>query len=228
MNSVAPAPAPVPEFVPSPAPAASSSTDAFEVDGLDETSQRALRELSSALKRGDPSEMLRAGERGRVTDAKGKPIYLTNSAEEDALSWAARAFAQRATSSGKGTDYTAAFDAGGEGSSARLTQNTAKAAEKALRDAIGRGDAQSMIACSGLVVKTYGAYHAEVPRLRALTWAARVLGHRTDAGCFPQQPGEPPLAKTPPPARPSARPESASASAERSAERYLLGLPQLD
>lgn len=217
---------------------ASSSSGTFKVSGLDETAQHALREVSVALIQGDPDAMTRAGERGRVVDGTGRLRFLSNSKEEEVLCWAARTFASRKHQE-KSVDCDISFIEGGKakrGGLPKLTTESAKKAERALCDAISRGDGDSMVRCAGHVVGTWGIYHAELPRLRALTWAARVLGERWIAGSFPT----PSLPPSPPNSGNSAI-SSASTLPYRhviqddepyvrpdSARRYQLGLPQLD
>ena len=154
--------------------------DDFQLLGHESTpaAHQAIGRLTSAMRDGDATCLKRVGERGLVKDGKGKAYYVTCCAEEEALAWAARTFAKRAALPGQPTRYVSAFV------EARLTTATTKAVQGALLEAIRGGDAASMIGCAARVVLTWGQHHAELPALRALTWAARTLGERCARGDF--------------------------------------------
>jgi len=150
-------------------------------------------------------------------------MYITSCAEEDALAWAARTFAQRAGLNGSARPCSLAGK-----TASGLTTGAAKAAESALCDALASGDGATMSDHAAVVATRWGnlAMHAELGRLTALTWAAHVLGHRLSSGDFantvpcsiPPSPPEPPTSpyeQKPMPEKPLVRPDSAA--------RYLEG-----
>ena len=149
-----------------------------------ETASATLSQLSVALASGSPEDMRAEGEKGMVKGHGDSCVYVRNSDEETALAWVARHFARRALDRGSPIDASAAFTPQGNGSKTKLTSSNAARAETALRSAIDYGDGQSMVDIAASVVKCYGRFHAELPRLRALTWAARTLGERCCNGDF--------------------------------------------
>lgn len=137
-----------------------------------------LKQLTAAIRAGTPAQMKHAGERGMVRDGKGCVFYITSSLEEDALAWSARHFAKRSALAGQVIDCASSLSHEG------LTSANAKAIELALRNAISCGDASSMIEAAAHVEQTWPAFYHDVPKLRALTWATRVLGERCRDGAF--------------------------------------------
>ena len=66
----------------------------------------------------------------------------------------------------------------------RMTMQHAVRVEKALRDALKRGDGESLSAVAATVYKHWGQNHANLPELRALVWACKTLGRRCENGEF--------------------------------------------
>ena len=131
--------------------------------------------------------MLNEGEIGMVQ--KGDScVYVRNTDEEIALAWTCRHFARRALDPGSKIDASAPFTPRVPSSKPKLTSDSAARAETALRSAIDYGDGESMMDIAATVVKCYGRFHADLPRLRALTWAARTLGERCCNGDFGAKP----------------------------------------
>ena len=159
-----------------PQTAAKKDTRPFTVPGLDDAgARRAIGKLSDAILAGSASQLLKAGERDQSRDH-----LMEDAAEEEtALAWAARHFARRANDPGMAIHAWPTFRDGG-----RVTVAAAEKAERALRDALTRGDGAAMMQCSSLVADTYGEALANFGRLRALTWAARTLGERCCNGEF--------------------------------------------
>ena len=155
----------------------STQSHSFHVPNmLDPSGIAALHTLTAALKFGDRQAMLRAGERGMVTDKQGNRYYLTSSEEEATLAWAARTFARRNGDPGTHCDWSASFDSTGR--TLGLTSSAAKGVDGALRELICRGTGGDMADCAARVIEAWGTHHESIPKLRALTWAARVLGER--------------------------------------------------
>ena len=80
----------------------------------------------------------------------------------------------------------------------------AKLLEQLLRETIERGTGENMAALAEWVIQTFRQHHAELPKLRAYTWAAHILGQRILRGEFAPPPSPPPAAPEPPP--PGAQP----------------------
>ena len=181
----------------------------FEIVGLDDDAARGnLARLSTVIAQGSATELQHAGGE-RACDR-----FAHATEEEDTLAWVARHFARRVSQYGVSTQVEAAFAKGNSGPGAlRLTQQNAKRAEAVLCDAIDRGDGQSMLRGAALVVQMWGAHHRELPRLRALTWATRVLGERCIKGDFATTSSQAPLT---------------TELAQESARRYLNGMTQHD
>ena len=65
-----------------------------------------------------------------------------------------------------------------------LTTPMAKLLEQLLRETIERGTGENMAALAEWVIQTFRQHHAELPKLRAYTWAAHILGQRILRGEF--------------------------------------------
>jgi len=161
-----------------------------------------LTKLSAALAGANAEGMRAAGEHGMVVRGE-TTYYIHDTCDAQALAWAARHFATRASSSGTSLIQNDEFQAltGMRGESApRLTAASAQRLEELLKDVIERGDGASLIQGASLVHEWCSDHCASQPRLRALTWAARVLGERCERGDFGKP--SPPLIKSEPDALP--------------------------
>ena len=184
-------------------PVTFDQTGNFRVAGLDEQAATALRGVVSSLRTGGAEAMRAAGERGLVTDwPSGNRFYYTSCKEEEALAWVARAFSRRATFGGELVDWSSAVGVGAPVGG--LTTPMAKLLEQLLRETIERGTGENMAALAEWVIQTFRQHHAELPKLRAYTWAAHILGQRILRGEFAPPPSPPPAAPEPPP--PGAQP----------------------
>lgn len=146
----------------------------FEIDEFQsEQVMRSLRALARCLTFGGASDM-RTGGGAAASVRGGERYYIYATIEEEALAWCARRFADRAHMPGKLIDAKSAMG------SLKTKQDVSRA-EAAMKDAIMHGDGDSLIAC-GQAAERFG--RSASSRLRALSWAAQVLGQRCRMGDF--------------------------------------------
>ena len=168
----------------------------------------ALRLLCNSIRNDGAEDMLKAGKRAMVLSGAGTVMYIPG--EVFTLAWASKKFASRVESLNEApsTNFATAFvpdpmddppifsacfktgpqvapkGSSGEKPRLRLTMASAKRVENALRDALERGDGDSLAGIAAKVLETWGSYHKNLPDLRALTWACKVLGARCANGDF--------------------------------------------
>lgn len=178
---------------------AKSSSGALLHEWLHEAS--AVRYVALSIFRDDEHHMLLAGKHAKALAGDGAVLYISQ--EIVVLAWAARVFAQRVVdetiNDAHPVDFEAALipqlsdDPPGCWPFTRTAQNVkprlrmtlpaVQRVDELLRSVIRIGDGESMAACAARVADLW-PYHTNVPSLRALTWAARILGQRCLNGDF--------------------------------------------
>ena len=152
-----------------------------------ENDRASLALLSSAMTTGSVDDIRTAGG-ANVVQRGEQRYYIHSTTDAETLAWAARRFAERAYMQGEAIRHDDIFQVGaGESahpSMPKLTTSLVARLENTLKDMICRGDGESLFNLASFIEKCWGEHHAALPRLRALTWAARVLGERCMSGDF--------------------------------------------
>ena len=177
-----------------------------------ESDAASLALLSRALTTGSIDDIRAAGTANMVErDAGRVRYYIYSTTDAETLAWAARRFAQRGSqgeakgSKGEVLHHEGIFQeimgdggkssrawlkfgdtAGGSShpSTPRLTTSLVTRLISILKDLICRGDGETLLRFASLTDKNWGENSFALPVLRALTWAARVLGERCVRGDF--------------------------------------------
>ena len=164
-----------------------------------------LQMVCSAIKTGSPEEMLTIGRKARLIAGEGSVIFIPP--ELYALGWAANTFANRVetVNDAEAIDVAQLFaippkevySYGCFGrrkvrvfpnvvpeTHVRMTNASSDRAILALRDALRRGNGETLLAFGKRVEEEWAIGYRNVPDLHALVWSCHILGERCLKGDF--------------------------------------------
>ena len=164
-----------------------------------------LQMVCSAIKTGSPKEMLTIGRKARLIAGEGSVIFIPP--ELYALGWAANTFANRVetVNDAEAIDVAQIFaippkevySYGCFGrrkvqvfpimvpeTRVRMTNASSDRAILALRDALRRGNGETLLAFGKRVEEEWAIGYRNVPDLHALVWSCHILGERCLKGDF--------------------------------------------
>ena len=164
-----------------------------------------LQMVCSAIKTGSPEEMLTIGRKARLIAGEGSVIFIPP--ELYALGWAAKTFANRVetVNDAEAIDVAQIFaippkevySYGCFGrrkvrvfpnmvpeTHVRMTNASSDRAILALRDALRRGNGETLLAFGKRVEEEWAIGYRNVPDLHAFVWSCHILGERCLKGDF--------------------------------------------